>query len=75
MTDQPTYYLPDSNVADFTDAQLLASLQHYHYERSLKFKRKASQAMGKPYYPLLRNIEIWHHNMANYLNRVIDQNQ
>ncbi len=75
MPDSSKYYLPEHQVTDFNDAELLASLQHYHYERSFKFKRKANNAIGKPYYPMLRNIEIWHHNMANFVSRMIDQKQ
>ena len=73
MPEPSKYYLPEHKVSDFNDAELLESLQHYHYERGFKFKRKAKNAIGKPYYPMLHNIEIWHHNMANFVTRLIQQ--
>jgi hypothetical protein len=73
MLEPSKYYLPEHDVTDFNDEQLLASLQHYHYERSFKFNRKAKNAQGKPYYPMLRNIGVWHHNMANFVTRMMNK--
>lgn len=75
MNQSPKYYLPDGNMEDFSDAEIFASLQHYHYERSCKFKRKALNAVGKPYYPMLHNIQVWHENMSNFLMDTMHQNK
>ena len=67
------YYTPGGDIDTFSEIMQYRSLQHFHHERALKYKRKAAAAAGKPYQPMLAGISRWHSDYATLLSEHIER--